>query len=144
MSPLLKERLDASISVYKHKKVNKIVVSNTKYAAKVMSQYLQNSSISSKSILMDIHAEKTTDTCKYEKKNYNASRKLIFISQGYHLPRIAYQCKKIGISATLFPAETIHKNRKSFFASWDVFTTRIKRYLREAGLTWLALLNIYT
>ena len=142
ISPLLRERLNASIAIYNANKVKEIVVSNTPKAALVMQKYLIKKSIPSKHIKMDTEAEKTPDSCRYEKKLYPQGRKLIFISQGYHLPRINYQCKKLGVNAILFPAEKL-ENRSSLFSSFMVFSIRTKRYFREAGLTLLAMLNVY-
>ena len=144
VSPLLKERLDTSIHIYHAHKAKKIVVSNTRRASLVMHQYLVNNNIPSKDITLDVTAIKTPDTCKYEKKQFPKTRKLIFVSQGYHLPRTNYQCQKLGIHASLFPAEQLEKNRAKIFSSIKVFTIRTKRYFREAGLTFLAVLNIYT
>lgn len=143
VSPLLKERLDASIAIYLNHKAKNIVVSNRKKASHVMQQYLLNNNIPGKDIVLDITAEKTPDTCHYEKQQHPKQRKLIFISQGYHLYRIQYQCKKIGVIAAAYPAEKIRKKRPSTLSSFNVFSVRFKRYFREAGLTWLALLNIY-
>jgi len=62
VSSLLKERLDASIAIYKVKKVQEIVVSNTPKAALVMREYLIKHHIPNKDINLDINAEKTPDT----------------------------------------------------------------------------------
>jgi len=143
VSALLKERLDTGIAIYSTKKAKQIVVSNMAKAAAVMKQYLIANGIPERAIVLDTTAEKTPDTCRNEKKKYPQQRKLIFVSQGYHLPRISYQCNKIGVLAVTFPAENIRRNRASLFSSFEVFSIRFKRYFREAGLTWLAFLNIY-
>ena len=143
VSPLLKERLDAGIAIYIKGKAYQIVVSNRKKASMVMQKYLLENGIPPSDIVLDITAEKTPDTCRYEKKTYPKPRKLIFVSQGYHLTRIRYQCEKLDVTATNFPAENIREHRASLFSSFSVFTIRTKRYFREAGLTWLAFLSIY-
>jgi len=143
VSPLLKERLDAGIAIYVKGKAYQIVVSNRKKASIVMQQYLLQNGIPPSAIVLDTAAEKTPDTCRYEKKIYPTQRKLIFVSQGYHLARIRYQCEKLEVTAITFPAENIREQRASLFSSFSVFTIRTKRYFREAGLTWLAFLRIY-
>lgn len=143
VSPLLKERLDAAMAIYYSKKAQRIVVSNRRKASLIMKQYLINHGVPAKKIDIDSQAERTPDTCRYEKKLHPQPRRLIFVSQGYHLARISYQCQKIGVSAVTYPAENIRNNRASLFQSFDIFWIRIKRYTREAGLTWLAFLNIY-
>jgi len=143
ISPLLKERLDASIAIYKAQKTKQIVVSNTKNAAIVMQQYLLQNGIIAKDIILDTTAEKTPDTCRHEKQIHPQQRKLIFVSQGYHLARINYQCRRLNVTATSFPAENIRNLRASTFSSFNIFFIRTKRYFREAGLTWLAFIGFY-
>ncbi len=143
VSPLLKERLDAGIAIYIKGKAYQIVVSNIKKASIVMRQYLLDKGIPPNAIVLDTTAEKTPDTCRHERKTYPTPRKLIFVSQGYHLARIRYQCKKLDVNAVTFPAENIREQRATLFSSFNVFIIRTKRYFREAGLTWLAFLGIY-
>ena len=143
VSPLLKERLDAGIAIYIKGKAYQIVVSNRKKASLVMQQYLVKNGIPPSAIALDTTAEKTPDTCRYEKRIHPEQRKLIFVSQGYHLARIRYQCKKLDVTAITFPAENIREHRALLFSSFNVFTIRTKRYFREAGLTWLAFWGIY-
>lgn len=143
VSPLLKERLDAGAAIYISGKALHVIVSNRKKASLIMQQYLIENGIPPSAIVLDTTAEKTPDTCRYEKKTHPKLRKLIFVSQGYHLARIRYQCKKIGITAITFPAENVREYRASFFSSFNVFNIRSQRYFREAGLTWLAFLGLY-
>ena len=141
VSPLLKERLEAGKAVYESGKAKKIVVSNTEAAAKVMAVYLISKGIYSDFIEQDIQAEKTSDTCEYEKATFPKNRKLIFVSQGFHLPRLLYQCDFLGVEGTAYPAEnlpTIDRSKYSFLTKARV---RAIRYFREAGLIWLAFLN---
>lgn len=143
VSALLKERLDAGIGIIKAGKAKQIVVSNTPEAAAIMRAYLIENGIQADIIEVDGLADKTPDTCQYEKHSYPNNRKLIFVSQGYHLPRIRYQCSQLGVEASLFPAESIRLIRVSLLSSTTVFTTRVGRYFREAGLTWLSFVGIY-
>ncbi|MDH3324935.1 MAG: YdcF family protein [Candidatus Peregrinibacteria bacterium] len=143
ITPLLKERLDAGKAILEEGRVKKIVVSNTEVAANVMAEYLFTQGINENLVEIDIQADKTPDTCTYEKENYPENRKLIFVSQGFHLPRLLYQCNQLSVQGTAFPAEalsTIDRSECSFLTKIRVRTTR---YAREAGLTWLAFLNIY-
>ncbi len=143
ISPLLQERLDAGKAILEAGKARSIVVSNTETATNVMANYLLASGIDEDLIEIDIQADKTPDTCSYEKEIYPENRKLIFVSQGFHLPRLLYQCNQLSVQGTAFPAEavlTIDRSKHSFLTKFRVRTTR---YIREAGLTWLVFLNIY-
>jgi len=143
VSALLKERLDASIEIYKAKKTKEILLSNTKEAVVVMQKYLLGKGIPQNDIVLDSTAVNTLDTCKNERKLFPNYRSRIFVSQGYHLVRINYQCKKIGVNALLFPAELLQEKRATLFSSWEVFSIRGTRYFREAGLTFLSFVGVY-
>lgn len=142
-TPLLKERLDGGKVIMETGKAKKIVVSNTKDAANVMAKYLVDKGISSDLIEIDAQADKTPDTCKYEINKHPEKRKLIFVSQGFHLPRLLFQCKKEGVEGIGFSAETLGIIDRSQYPFFARIYTRAVRYAREAGLTWLAFLNIY-
>lgn len=142
ISPLLEERLVAGKEILINQKSSKITLSNTENATQAMKDYYENK-ISLDSIELDIQAEKTPDTCRYEKQQYPNGRKVIFISQSFHLPRLIYQCKKLGVEGAAFPAENVSIIDRSQYSFFTKITTRVKRYFREAGLTWLAVLNIY-
>jgi vancomycin permeability regulator SanA len=144
VSALLKERLDASMEIYKAKKAKEILLSNTKEAVEVMKMYLIENGIPQNDIKLDTLAVNTLDTCKNEKRLFPHHRSRIFVSQGYHLARISYQCNKLGVNALLFPAELVQKKRARFFSSWEVFTVRTTRYFREAGLTFLSFVGVYS
>jgi SanA protein len=142
-TPILQERLDAGKTIFDANKGNKLVVSNAKLGADIMAQYLTEQNISPELIEIDPQADKTTDTCKYEKQQYPNARKIIFVSQGYHLPRIIYQCQKIGVDGIGFPAENIESIDRSQYSLFTRLSIRTQRYAREAWLDWLAVLNIY-
>lgn len=143
VSPLLKERLDAGTAIFNEGKIKTIVVSNTEKAAQVMAEYLEDQGIPPKSIEIDTQAVATPDTCTYEIEQHPEKRKLILISQGFHLPRLLYQCSKIGVNGIAFPAESIESIDRSQYSLYTIISTRTNRYLREAALTWLSIVGIY-
>lgn len=143
VSPLLRERLEAGIRIIEKGRAKKIVVSNMRTASEVMARYLYSRNINPEIVEIDNEADDTPDTCRFERKKHGSARKVILLSQGFHLPRLIYQCGKTGITGTAYPAE---KNRITT-TERDSLMTRIYvrsiRYIREAGLTWLAVLGIY-
>lgn len=145
VSPLLKERLEAGKEIYNfnRKSTPKIVVSNEGFTTDTMAEYLHKENIPSNFIELDTQAAKTPDTCRYEKQQYPNNRKVIFVSQGFHLPRLIYQCKKVGVEGIAFPAENVNITKQSEYPFFTKVTVKTKRHFREAGLTWLAVLNIY-
>lgn len=143
ISPLLKERLDAGYTILQSEKAKTIVVSNTEKATNIMANYLITKGIHETSIELDTQADKTPDTCSYEKLAYPENRQLIFVSQGFHIPRLLYQCRKLSVSGIAFPAESISTIDRSNYSLWTKLRIRSIRYIREAALTWLVFLNIY-
>lgn len=143
VSPLLKERLDAGKAILEAGKAKRIVVSNTETAANIMAEYLFANGVDPDLVEKDIQADKTPDTCENEKEKYPESRKLIFVSQGFHLPRLLYQCNKLDIKGIAFPAEKLNTRNPADYSFLTKFRVRTARYIREAGLTWFAFLNIY-
>jgi len=142
VTPLLKERLEAGKLMLQAGKCERIVVSNTRNAADVMAKYLYAAGVSPALVEVDTQAYKTPDTCLYEKRTHSEDRKIIFISQGFHLPRLLFQCKNACLEGVAFPAEAVNAVDRS-----DSFVTKLivrtERYTREAGLVWLVCLNIY-
>ena len=108
-----------------------------------MAEYLYHQGVSQNVVEVDIQAEKTPDTCRYEKKEHPEERKIIFVSQKFHLPRLLYQCKQLDVEGIAFPAGAIDIIDDSEYSNFTKFKVRTGRYIREAGLTWLAFLNIY-
>ena len=144
ISPLLKERLDAGKAVLESAKADRVVVSNTAAAAKVMVGYLTAAGVDKNLIDIDPEAVKTPDTCSFEKRNHPKGRRLIFVSQGFHLPRLLYQCRMLGVEGIGFPADAASNIDRSKYSLWTKLRVRSTRYVREAGLTWLAFLRIYS
>lgn len=143
VSPLLAERLEAGIEILKAGKCGKIVVSNMKTASAVMARYLYSRGVDPGLVEIDPLADNTPDTCTFERKRHPGGRRVIFVSQGFHLPRVLYQCRRAGVEGTAFPAETLHTEQKGEDTLMTKILTRGFRYTREAGLAWLAVLGIY-
>lgn len=143
VSPLLRERLEAGIEILHEGKCRKVVVSNMKTASAVMARYMYERGIDPGLVEVDPLADDTPDTCTFERKNHPGGRSVIFVSQGFHLPRILYQCRKTGVEGKAFAAEKLHMDGRQQYPVYTRFATRAFRYTREAGLTWLAVLGIY-
>jgi vancomycin permeability regulator SanA len=141
-SPLLEERLLAGKIIYEKNKAKKIVVSNTEKASQIMVNYYKES-VDFNLIEIDNKAEKTPDSCRFEKEKYPKNREIIFVSQNFHLPRLIYQCEKVGVKGVGFAPEKLNlidRSQQSFLLKICI---RTQRYLRETGLFWLAILGIY-
>ena len=142
ISPLHAERLDTGVALFNAGKVEKLVVSNAPKAAAIMAEYLRDQGVPDAAIEIDPHALKTPHTCANEIEG-DQDRSVILISQRFHLPRIAYQCRKLGLTGQYVEADQPHVEISSARAPLAVIQIRAKRYLREAVLVWASLVGAY-
>ena len=101
-SLMLEKRLDKGIELY-FKKNNKILLSgdhgNKDYdEVNVMKKYVIDNNISSKDIFLDHAGFNTYDSLYRVKEVFNA-RKIVIVTQKYHLYRSLYIAKHLGIEA---------------------------------------------
>ena len=131
-SPILKDRLDTAIKLYKDGVSKRIIVSGDhgkKYydEVNVMKDYLIDNGIDSNNIFMD-HAGFSTYDSIYRAKNIFQANDIVIVTQEYHLYRSLYLAKRlglnaVGVSATLrdysgslkFEAREILARDKDFF-----------------------------
>ncbi len=139
ISPLHAERLDAAIYLYENRKIEKIIVSNAKSAAGTMRRYLISQGIPEQIIEMDIQAIRTPDSCIHENAIGNG-RSVIFISQKFHLPRIALHCAPYEFEKQYLIADSPTRAQSSIGQKLRI---RTARYIREAALSWSILLRLY-
>lgn len=142
VSPLQHERLMAAKQLVDNGLVDKIVVSNEHSAARVMYEYLIQQKVQASRLEIDGGANKTPDTCRNEKAT-NKQRSLIFLSQNYHLSRLYYQCKRLGVKGQLFAADSLGIVDRTKTPWWVKLRVRSLRYGREAALTWIVIPGVY-
>jgi len=103
-SQILEKRLDAGISLYKAKKVKRLLMSgdgsSSKYynEVKVMRAYAEKAGVASGDIDVDTKGLRTYDSC-YRLKNVSKIEKPILISQDIHVHRAVYTCRQLGVDA---------------------------------------------
>jgi vancomycin permeability regulator SanA len=139
ISPLHQERLDTGAALLGLGTVEKLVVSNTPVAAEAMRRYLDQQGISAKNIEMDTQAERSPDTCAFEAQQ-PTQRSVIFVSQRFHLPRLALHCRRYSLQAQYVMADSPTRAPSPLVTKLRV---RTERFLRETVLTWGVLLGIY-
>ncbi|MBQ6495077.1 MAG: YdcF family protein [Bacilli bacterium] len=110
-SPMLKDRLDKSIELYDKKISNKLLMSgdHTKKnydEVNIMKEYAIDKGVPSKDIFMD-HAGISTYDSIYRAKNIFNAKRIIIVTQKYHLYRALYIADKLGIEAYGVEAEHI-------------------------------------
>ena len=145
-SPVLKDRLDTAYEVYKSGASNKIIVSGdhgtkTYDEVNVMKDYLINKGVPSENIFMD-HAGFSTYDSIYRSKEIFQTKKIIIVTQEFHLYRSLYIASKLnleakGVSATLrhYTGEKTFELREILARDKDFIKTIFKpksKYLGDA------------
>lgn len=102
-TPMLKERLDSGILLYKKELAPKIIMSGDhgqeKYdEVNVMKQYAVDTGVPSEDIFMD-HAGFSTYDSIYRAKHIFGANRLIIVSQKYHLYRALNIADSLGMTA---------------------------------------------
>lgn len=143
ISPLLKERLEGGKMIYDAGKTQKIVVPNTPFAASVMKDYLAAKWVASWDIYLDTWAVTTVDTCLFEKQQHPNWRSAIFVSQGFHIPRVVYQCHREWVQWVGLVVDRLGIIDRSQYTPWTKLRIRSGRFFREALFDWAAILKIY-
>ena len=122
-SPMLEDRLLTSIELYKQNISNKIIVSGDhgrqEYdEVNVMKNYLINNNIPSEDIFMD-HAGFSTYDSIYRAKEIFKAKKIIIVTQKYHLYRALYIAEELGLEAY-----GVESNKR-------LYGSQLKRDIRE-------------
>ena len=136
------ERLIAAKTLLDQKKVDEILISNTTGASLVMKEYLLNLGVSDKEIVIDGNAEVTLDTCKNIKPLYE-DKKFVFVSHGYHLPRVIYQCRGVGVQGVGFAPDKSNFIQRSDLSLIEKSKIKYLRNQREAVLILSSILGFY-
>ncbi len=100
---ILKARIETGVDLYKAGTVKKLLMSGDASSAHhdeptAMKDYAIELGIPSGDIVMDPYGLNTYDTCYRAKQIYGVTDAII-VSQGYHMPRAVFTCRKLGIDA---------------------------------------------
>ncbi|EQA35198.1 hypothetical protein LEP1GSC047_1608 [Leptospira inadai serovar Lyme str. 10] len=100
-SPVLKDRLDCALELYRQGKVRKILLSGdngSRYynEVKPMLTYVLERNVNQRDVFVDHAGFRTLDTLVRAKEIFQV-KDAIFVSQKFHQPRAAFIAKKIGL-----------------------------------------------
>ena len=136
-SPMLTDRLEKGIELYKQGKAPKLLMSGdhgTEYynEVKVMKQYAIDAGVPSSDIFMD-HAGFSTYESMYRARAIFGAEKVVIVTQKYHLTRAVYNAKNLGMDAygvaaapINYGGQTIRNIREYLAISKDFVMTFIK------------------
>lgn len=143
LSPVLRDRVDMAISVYKKGVVDKILVTGdnsslTHNEVNPMKKYLLRNGIPERDIFLD-HAGFDTYSSMYRARQVFLVQSMIVVSQAFHLPRAVYIARQLGIDAYGMEADRGHylfyNNIREVFgdvkALVNLFFERRPKYLGE-------------
>jgi SanA protein len=103
LSPLLEDRVDTAIELYRAGKVDRILVSGDNRhpsynEPKAMQEYLVTHAVAPRDVIVDPSGRSTYETCLRAKEVFGLKR-AVLVSQGYHLPRSLYIANQFGLDA---------------------------------------------
>ena len=145
-SHMLEDRLLRGINVFEQGSSDRLLMSGDHGRrdydeVNVMKQFAVNAGVPSKQIFMD-HAGFSTYDSLYRARDIFQARKIIIVTQEYHLYRALYVAKRLGMDAKgvasdlrVYPGQEYRETREVLARVKDFFFTVIKprpTYLGEA------------
>ncbi len=136
-SPVLRDRVQTAVELYKAGKVEKLLMSGDNSTLSynepgAMQKYAMQLGIPEDAIVLDYAGRRTYDTC-YRAKSIFGVTDATLVTQDYHLPRALYICDVLGL--------------KTFGVSADRRNYRLGTYiywrLREIPATFTAFIDLY-
>ena len=110
-SLMLADRLDTGIGIYKNGTVSKLIMSGDHGTddydeVNVMKSYAIERGVLSEDVFMD-HAGFSTYESIYRARDVFEAKKIVIVTQSYHLYRALYIAEKLGIDAVGVSADTV-------------------------------------
>jgi len=102
-SPMLADRVDAAIQLYRLGRVQKLLMtgdnSHTDYnEVAAMQRYAEQRGVAAQDITLDYAGFSTYESC-YRARAIFGVQKAVLVTQQYHLPRAVYTCRQLGVEA---------------------------------------------
>lgn len=133
LSPILEDRVDTAIELYRARKVDRILVSGDNRhpsynEPRAMQEYLVTHAVAQKDVIVDFAGRSTYETCLRAKEVFGLER-AVLVSQGYHLPRALYIANQLGLDAVGMAGDLRLKNNKIDYQSIREWAAEVKAYL---------------
>lgn len=132
LSPILEDRVDTAIELYRARKVDRILVSGDNRhpsynEPKAMQDYLVTHAVAARDVIVDYAGRSTYETCLRAKEVFGLER-AVLVSQGYHLPRALYIANQLGLDAVGMAGDLRLKNKVDY-QSIREWVAEVKAYL---------------
>jgi SanA protein len=103
LSPVLEDRVDTAIELYRSKKIDRILVSgdnrhHSYNEPKAMYEYLVSHAVDKRDVVIDYAGRSTYETCLRAKEVFGLQR-AVLVTQAFYLPRALYLANELGLDA---------------------------------------------
>ena len=127
LSPMLQDRMDAAIALYKAGKVGKLLVSGDNRFANYnepgrMYDYAVRRGVPARDIARDYAGRRTYDTC-YRAAAVFGVTEAVLVTQRFHLPRAIFTCRNLGVNSIGFSADRRAYLSNPYYRLRDAFAT---------------------
>lgn len=132
LSPVLEDRVDTAIELYRARKVDRILVSGDNRhpsynEPKAMQEYLVTHAVAAKDVVVDYAGRSTYETCLRAKEIFGLQR-AVLVSQRYHLPRALYIANQLGLDAAGMAGDLRTKSKVDYQRVRE-WAAEVKAYL---------------
>lgn len=132
LSPILADRVETAIELYRARKVDRILVSGdarhpSYNEPKAMYEYLISHAIAPKDVIVDTSGRSTYETCLRAKEAFGLNR-AVLVSQGFHLSRALYIANRLGLDAVGMAGD-MRTEQKIDYQSVREWAAEVKAYL---------------
>jgi SanA protein len=118
LSPVLEDRVDTAIELYRARQIDRILVSGDNRhpsynEPKAMYDYLVSHAVDKKDVIVDYAGRSTYETCLRAKSVFGLQR-AVLVTQNFHLSRALYLANELGLDAIGVPGDIKLKNEVGY------------------------------
>lgn len=130
LGDLLFDRVAAAAALYKDGKVSLLMMTGDdgrvrQNEVKAMKEAAVDLGVPEEDVIIDPHGYRTYESCFRSSKVYGL-RKVIAVSQAFHLPRVIYMCRNMGIDTVGVASDFREYKNKTFFTGMREVAARFK------------------
>jgi SanA protein len=127
LSPMLRDRMDTAIDLYRLGLVRKLLVSGDNRFVSYdepgrMYDYAVAQGLPPQDVVRDYAGRRTYDTCYRASAIFGVTR-AILVTQRFHLPRALFTCRSLGVDAVGFSADRRIYLSNPYYRLRDAFAT---------------------
>ncbi len=132
LSPILADRVETAIELYRARKVDRILVSGdarhpSYNEPKAMYEYLVGHDVLPKDVIVDTSGRSTYETCLRAKEAFGLTR-AVLVSQGFHLSRALFIANQLGLDAVGMAGD-MRTEQKIDYLGVREWAAEVKAYL---------------